>query len=1582
VHLGDPVPTTTAHQLEQARQKLLDLSMRNRLLNYRPSKQRSITVVGEAPAEVYEILVLKEKPLHFRPTKQKRLEPDQEPAEFEEIEEPLGADEWDEVADTAAHHIDRYLDTPFDEDALSKRLFHVYHEGHTLIEEQGYSVVHLAVAFLQWFESDEAIAPRKAPLMLVPAELERVRAGDFSRVKWTGEDVYANVSLAAKLTEQGVVLPPFAQPEDKLQFAEWLKALKAAIARKPRWRITTDIVLDFFSFTKFVMYKDLDPTAWPPEQQPQDHGLLRSLFEPEPRNGEADGFSENDVDRKLSSRDPIHVTDADPSQIAVIEDAKAGRNLVVEGPPGTGKSQTITNLVAETLAAGKTVLFVSEKMAALEVVKNRLDRAGLAPFCLELHSRKTNKKAVLEELHRSLQSSRPSEPPDALYEEHESLRSELNAYARDLSLPVGRSGWSAHQLFELRQRASKHFERVGRRLSLLPSIERGDSIEPNAVAAAERALQEVSYILPLVAPASTNVWRTSTIELFLPDDEVRLTALLATMNSGLQQLRDAAGELERAVGLSELETLDSVGRLCRAAEVMIDQRPTIDRELLLSEAWNSSNAEAETRIERVVAFQRTRDDCAGRFTEAALADSGVAANVEEFRRLAQRFFRIFSSRYRALRRELAAMFRGDMPRNAEAVTQLEGLLSMQAERGSLAGDPIATGLFGGAWKAGDSDVSTLRQLATWLVSFREQVVAKALSSRAFEIARAGVEDTPAVRVAIDLVRTSAEAVKKGLREVAELLKLEPPLEGTLPLTAIADQVAEWSSKIPGVSRWAQFNAACRSVRDTVAAPIERLLKTEDLDAADLLPAFRLALSESLLRHTFVERPALARFAGEAHERKIARFQELDRKLLKLNSSRLLRRLHELRPSLSGGVAPSSEAGILLGELNRKRNHLPIRQLLVRAGRIVQRIKPCFLMSPLSVAQFLDARSVSFDLIVFDEASQVRPEDALGALLRGRQLVVMGDSKQLPPTSFFAHLVEETDAASEDEESSLSVTEIESILHQCKRSYLSKYLTWHYRSKHDSLIAVSNWHFYENRLRAFPSAFDLHDEYGLHFKQLPDTIYDRGKSGTNREEAKKVARASIEHFRKWGDERSLGVGTFNLKQQQAIQEEIEIELRANPDLEPYFRSDRDEHFFVKNLETIQGDERDVIFISMGYGRDAQGRMSMNFGPLNNEGGERRLNVLITRARMKSVVFSNFTYNDISLESTSSRGVFALKSFLEFAQNRQLVAVDVPLEDTDSPFEDAVYDVLYSRGLIVRKQVGCAGYRIDLAVADPDRPGSYLLGVECDGAKYHSSPVARDRDRLRQQILEGLGWRIHRIWSTDWYRNRNETVDRLLAAVERAREERASEPTPAERAAAPPPEPAPEPLATVERIVPARPWWEEIPSYRQCDRLSSIIYYEDQPAMIAPAVEEVLAVEGPIHFEELARRLARLFGFGRAGSSIQAAIGKAVNFLQSQRKIERSRDFVRLAGQEVRLRRRTGTALTRIDLICDNEIALAIQRALDVQFNASREDVIIQASRALGFSATHADTARVIGGVLDTIAARGEVALEDGMVRRRT
>ena len=430
------------------------------------------------------------------------------------------------------------------------------------------------------------------------------------------------------------------------------------------------------------------------------------------------------------------------------------------------------------------------------------------------------------------------------------------------------------------------------------------------------------------------------------------------------------------------------------------------------------------------------------------------------------------------------------------------------------------------------------------------------------------------------------------------------------------------------------------------------------------------------------------------------------------------------------------------------------------------------MSPLSVAQYLDAGHAQFDLVVFDEASQIPVWDAVGAIARGKQLAVVGDPKQLPPTNFFHKATDSDDTDGSAEQ----VEDLESILDECLGAGMNRLsLQWHYRSRHESLITFSNINYYDSKLVTFPSP--VTDDVAVRFERVHG-VYDRGASRTNRIEAEAVV-SGIEkhHLDSTKKLLTLGVVTFNQPQQALIETLLDARRRVNQALDRAISASSNEPLFIKNLENVQGDERDVILFSITFGPDAAGKTTMHFGPLNGEGGHRRLNVAISRAREAVVIYSTLMPEQIDLAKVRAVGVRDLKHYLQFALKgpRALLEQSSPTGlEPDSPFEMAVIKMLRDRGWTVHPQVGCSGYRIDIGVVDPRAPGRYLVGIECDGASYHSGATARDRDRLRQHVLEGLGWRIHRIWSTDWWMNAEGEIESLTARLHALLEEEASEP----------------------------------------------------------------------------------------------------------------------------------------------------------------------------------------------------------------
>lgn len=574
-----------------------------------------------------------------------------------------------------------------------------------------------------------------------------------------------------------------------------------------------------------------------------------------------------------------------------------------------------------------------------------------------------------------------------------------------------------------------------------------------------------------------------------------------------------------------------------------------------------------------------------------------------------------------------------------------------------------------------------------------------------------------------------------------------------------------------VLSWSKYFSAKNECVEAELKDLVAGLEARKIPPARLALAFEFVFYQSIGRGIYKKYPELAHFSGTSHEKLREEFVALDSKIIQLNGLQFGYLIDKNKQLLDGetGVRAGdfTELALLRRELNKQRRHIPIRQLIKRAGRTLQELKPCFMMGPLSVAQYLEPGSVEFDLVVMDEASQLRVEESLGAIARGKQLVVVGDPKQLPPTSFFDRLTD-GDEDDESDETSTALSGMESILDVCQQLFHPvRTLRWHYRSHHESLIAFSNHHFYKN-LIVFPSPYAKSSHLGVRLRFIRNGIY---KDRHNLPEAQRVVDAVIEHMLKRHDE-SLGVVTLNLTQRELIEDLLDKKLRSFEEGERFLSNHEKKGwpFFVKNLENVQGDERDVIFISTTFGRaPGTDKPRQNFGPISRPDGWRRLNVLFTRARLRVELFTSMRAEDIVVDDKTPQGTKALRDYLDYARRGVLATTDETDREPDSDFEIAVADVIRSRNFEVKPQLGVAGFFIDLAVRNPDRPGEFLAGIECDGATYHSSVSARDRDRIRQDILESLGWRgrIYRIWSTDWfYDPRNET-NKLIDFLERRR-----------------------------------------------------------------------------------------------------------------------------------------------------------------------------------------------------------------------
>ncbi|MFB9308616.1 very-short-patch-repair endonuclease [Agromyces hippuratus] len=694
--------------------------------------------------------------------------------------------------------------------------------------------------------------------------------------------------------------------------------------------------------------------------------------------------------------------------------------------------------------------------------------------------------------------------------------------------------------------------------------------------------------------------------------------------------------------------------------------------------------------------------------------------------------------------------------------------------------------------------------------------------------------------------------------------------------------------------------------------------------------------------------------GDERDAIVAQFRELDHEVIHGSALEIIAAANDRKPASNYG-----QSALIRKEGEKKRRHIPVRELMDRSRDVIQAIHPCFMMSPLAVSQYLPT-DMTFDYVIFDEASQVMPGDAVNCIYRGAALIAAGDQKQLPPTTFFVN----ASSVDEDSDEEDLATDYESVLDLMKSSgsFNAITLRWHYRSRHEHLIAFSNFSFYESKLITFPGAVASDEHLGVKF-HLVDGTYRRSGARDNPIEAKAVAARVLNHFDSRPQE-SIGVVAFSAAQRDTIENALELARAARPDLDEHFAEGRLDGLFVKSLEEVQGDERDVIVLSVGYGPDENGKVYSNFGPINQKGGHRRLNVAVTRARKLVEVVSSVTAAQIG--ETGSEGVRHFRRYLDYAE-RGPTALSLELgaegRGTDSPFEDAVIDVIRGMGFDVRPQVGVAGFRIDIGVIHPDRPGSFLLGVECDGAQYHSSRAARDRDRLRHEVLEGLGWRIHHIWGTAWYRNRDQEVERLRAVLE---EQLAG---PQEGRVSPRTQIRVVEIDEVESVAHLDPpTWTvpyEVTRFPKFPRVD--LSDEHNARHLVAFVDAVVETEGPIHFDVLALRLREHSGVGRTGRLIRNTL---VRSIQLSKAVENDGDFVSVAGRTVdRVRSATIEATRSVSQVHASELQLAVENVVRDAAGASRAEVTSAVARAFGWSRTGSEVSQAIAREIDGMVQVG-------------
>lgn len=1407
---------------------LLDTGKRNSLINFRDTKASTVEILAPAPSVLFEKI---------------------ESSTIFEVFDPKiidDEDDWDgclfneqQIEDSILHDEKANYLTQYSGKLRRQNQILVYNaaanpivaikniskKAREFIDETGVNVAYIAVGFIHWKESESSNYVYRAPILLVPIQLEQTSLIEPYYIKSTGDEILTNPTFAYKLdAEYGIKLPEY-NDEGLLSYLETVKQLVS----KLQWSVSSECKIGIFSFLKINMYRDLKDNA-PAILANQN---IRSLLGEPISTYEADKCSKSISHVSDPLIDLHSVVDADSSQIEAIEMAKAGKSFVLQGPPGTGKSQTITNIIAECLYDGKKVLFVSEKLAALNVVYDKLKQAGLSEFCLELHSHKANKKDIIADLCHTLRSTKTvvSSKADAEIAMKESAKRQLDSYAAELHKERPVIEKSLYQLYEAYSS-----------LRSVPDVEwdipqlavKGDTYLTETSSLLE---QYVDYIPSIGYDYRKNPWHgyVNQDTSYQTKNEVKknLSSVTHLLNRLIPFLSEISEKYDiNCTSIEDAYAWKSFFSFAATSQIITPALLCKDR----FDIANSLSKKLQALSADIISSEAILNSV---FDADIYKIDGAAQHKKLIKQFSGTFSRIFNAEYKQIVSELKLCKKdGTKLSYDEAVTTTDRLAYYQQKCSEYTEtEAPVKNIWGSAYKG----IKTDWEYITAQMNTLESIY---LGCGSFGLFTA-VSDVDTNRT---VFANHANFLESAFADCSEyvLNQVEKYFDPNIldfkktNCNLLLLRLNDCLNALDKLDNWCHFRTLLSDLRSKEVVSFLDTVISQNIEPQYIVGAFQRKFYFQWIDSILSETPVLSTFNRVSQDKAIQTFSEKDAAQFEINKAKIRAELSASRPSLDM-IASGSPLAILLREGEKKRKQKSIRTLLAETGELIQRIKPCFLMSPLSVSTFLATNSVHFDVVLFDEASQIFPQDAIGAIYRAKQLIVVGDSKQMPPSNFFNSSIEVED---NDEETG-DVTDFESILDLCSTSMQQLRLRWHYRSRYEQLIVFSNKNFYDNDLITFPSSAANTPGVGVDYFHV-DGIFDR-KAHTNRKEAEFVVDLIYQNIEKYPN-RSLGVVAFSVAQQDLIDKLLSKRRQSTPEKEFFFKSHEKEPFFIKNLETVQGDERDTIIFSIAYGIDAQGRLLHNFGPLNRIGGERRLNVAITRAKCNVQLVSSMHCTDIDLKRTSAEGARLLREYLDFAENGSIAldrSVSVyQFEQFDSDFELEVYDFLRSKGFSVDTQVGCSGFKIDLGVKKPNS-SDYVLAVECDGATYHSSKNARDRDRLRQEILERMGWKFYRIWSTDWFRNKSIEQIRLLEAAAAA----INQSSKVEEL------PAQDMFKKAFEEIAIEPQFE-FPKYKAADINKLSTHY--LPNNFKGMIKAILEIEAPLSEELLLKRIVCYFG----------------------------------------------------------------------------------------------------------------------------
>ena len=1525
---------TEVNKLDIWERKLLDFSLRNNFLNL-SIRSRAIQFISFDVASIEDYLQENtEYCIHPIPEGAVRVDREERLLRSSMVSalEPLVLNDITKQ---------KLLHTYYSEEETQQVLKNIYRHARTTREETGANPLYLAIGLLRWYEKKNSPKARYAPLLLLPVDLVYKRGRYYVRKR--DEEISLNITLIEYIRQTYGIrikgIDPLPHDEHGVDVPLVFAQVRDALREQSKWDVEEECVLGTFSFNKYLMWHDIHNHREQLISHPVVSSLVSGSLQWQPQPLQTNLAEE---DKHLAPGSIALPVPVDSSQLSAVLEAGRGSSFILYGPPGTGKSQTITNLIANALYQGRRVLFVAEKMAALSVVQKRLEKIGLGPFCLELHSNKVTKKHVLEQLDKALHAAKIREP-----EEYDAVAQKL--YERRTLL--------------IQYLESLHEDREGSKFSLYECISRYESydVEPLTVSLNEKLAHLDGELLTIYEellgsklPAVLNVVGQPSEHplvglyptLDCIQDPQTLARLLDEGAALAERIQRARALLAEILG-ADLEDSELSFRLGLDLLSVISSFPLTQS----SVASVAFDARQKDQLYSIWEHMKNRDelhrmltaDCREEFLEV-----DALSLLQEWKAIQDTWFlpRFFSSR--SYLKKLS--FYSDKLQNQTVAAYLERVLEYQKEvkycvdnssvMQQLLGSTLSTEELGGVVEYLPRLAQAVESLADALhlsvPSVQDRI--KSIPSEELSHKLQGLDTLP---------DEWSQYLKQSEPWVTYHFPSDRPFSESLSSRFVCwqanqGQIAKWYS-------WAQLRGELSSQGlDVIVQEVE----STQVDAAQLTNAFFKGLYRALAEQKISRSELLCTFEGELFDQQVQRYKDLTAEFQELSKKMLYARLSNQLPHVYEDLDNSSEIGRLNRNIANGGRGTSIRQLLDDIPNLLPRLCPCMLMSPMSVAQYIDLGAEKYDLVVFDEASQMPTSEAIGAIARGNALVVVGDPKQMPPTSFFG-----TNSVDEEEE---SIDDLESILQDCQALSLpSLQLNWHYRSRHESLIAFSNHEYYDGELITFPSVDDQATK--VRFIQVKGS-YDKGKTRQNKAEAEAIVHEVCRRLR---DENlrgeSMGIVAFSAAQQNLIEDTLTDCMARDASLQE-LADQLHEPIFIKNLENVQGDERDVILFSIGYGADSMGQLSMNFGPLNKVGGERRLNVAVSRARCEMLVFSTMTSDQIDLRRTKAKGVEGLKHFLEYAERQTLARR--PQSDSDSAdriIAEQIADRLQRAGYPAMIQLGRSSFKVNLAVALPSAPDCYRLGILIDGETYRRTQTTRDREVGQPGVLGNLNWEVMRVWSPDWFRQPDLVIERILTRLNSLPE------SPVKPQSAP----VTSPFSITEAEIIAEPTTS-----------SAALEYPDTESYVSTSLEafvrEVVTREQPITYSLLSKRVAAFKSFTRVTPTITGIVDSLLPLFYTSLDREGFVLWKSQADQEHWEGYRPNTAETKrsIEEIPSVELMEVLLEVVKQNISIAPDAATLSAAKRMGFSRRGANVEAAFTYALEQLLKNGLLAENEG------